>query len=67
LNFSPPTIAWRGKVAKLLAEAQAHRPQHGESSGKLKCACGAALHFTIQSNGISRGRCAAACGVRWQQ
>lgn len=60
-----PTIAWRGKLARLDAQVQQHRPQQGEYTGRLRCICGAALNFTIQANGSSRARCAAACGVRW--
>lgn len=58
-------IAWRGKLANLVAQVQQHRPQHGEKAGTMRCVCGATLHFNIQSTGISRGFCSAACGVRW--
>lgn len=59
-------VAHYGKVAQAMAAAQQHRPQHGEHSGRMQCPkCGSALRFTIFSNGISRGQCAAAGCVRW--
>jgi hypothetical protein len=66
VNFrTAPTIAWRGQLARLRAEVQGHRPEHGERHGRLRCVCGATFTFSIQSNGLSRGQCAAACGARW--
>lgn len=62
---SPPTIAWRGKLALLRADVQKHKPENGERQGTMKCICGASFHFNIQASGISRGQCAAACGARW--
>lgn len=64
-RFEPPSIATRGKLANLRAAAQAHKPQHGEAKGTLRCTCGAVFRFTIQANGISWGSCSAACGTRW--
>lgn len=66
-RFSPPTIAWRGKLANLRAEVQQHKPDQGEASGKMKCICGSTLHFRIQSNGISWAQCTAGCQARWCQ
>jgi hypothetical protein len=60
-----PTIAWRGKLVRLVAQVQQQKPEQGEKAGKMKCICGATVHFYIQSTGISRGHCAAGCGVRW--
>lgn len=62
-----PTIKQRGQLARLRADVQSQKPPHGELAGKLRCACGATLHFNIQSTGLSRGHCAAGCGVRWTQ
>jgi hypothetical protein len=67
LRFQPPSIAWRGKLARLRAEAQSHKPEHGEARGQLRCTCGSTIHFNIQSTGISRGRCSAGCGIRWSE
>ena len=66
-RFDPPSIAQRGKLAQLVAAVQQQKPQQGEKAGTLRCACGAPLHFNIQSTGISRGHCAAGCGMRWAQ
>lgn len=65
MTYQSTTIAWRGKLANLVAQVQQQRPQHGERAGTLRCICGATLHFHIQSNGISRGHCSAGCGARW--
>jgi hypothetical protein len=68
VTYTPsPTIAWRGKLARLRAQVQQHKPEHGERQGRLRCVCGAAFTFTIASNGLSRGHCAAGCGARWVQ
>lgn len=67
MTYTSPTIAWRGKVARLLAQVQEHKPEQGERASTLRCICGATLHFNIQSSGISRGHCSAGCGVRWCQ
>lgn len=65
MSYVSPTIAWRGKLANLVAAVQRQRPEHGEKAGTMRCSCGATLHFNVQASGISRGRCSAACGVRW--
>jgi hypothetical protein len=66
-RFDPPSIAWRGRLANLRAEAQGHKPAHGEVRASLSCMCGAKVRFTIQSTGISWGSCTAACGVKWDR
>jgi hypothetical protein len=67
-RFEPPSIRERGQLARAIAAVQQHKPEHGESSGKITCTrCGAALRFTIDSSGISRGQCIGNCGVRWCQ
>jgi len=66
-RFEPMTIAQRGKLSRMRAEVQQRKPEHGETRGSMRCACGATLHFTIQSTGISYARCSAACGVKWSQ
>lgn len=65
MRFEPPTIAWRGQLANLVAAVQRQKPEHGEKDGTMRCACGATLHWNIQASGISRARCSAACGMRW--
>jgi hypothetical protein len=65
--YQSPTIAWRGKLAHLVAQVQEHKPQHGEQQGTLRCICGGTVHFHIQATGASRGQCSAGCGVRWSQ
>jgi hypothetical protein len=65
VTFSPPTITWRGQLARLQAQVHQQKPQHGERQGTMRCLCGATLHFTVQSTGLSRGHCSAACGARW--
>lgn len=67
MRSEPLTVAKRGQIARLMAQAQEKRPQHGEVAGTMRCACGATLQFNIQSTGISRGHCIAGCGVRWVQ
>lgn len=62
---SSPTIAWRGKLANLVAQVQQQKPAQGEHQGRIRCICGATVHFNIQATGTSRGHCAAGCGVRW--
>lgn len=65
-RFEPPSLKERSQVAQAMSKVQEHRPSHGEANGKITCTrCGASLHFSIQSTGLSRGRCAAACGVSW--
>lgn len=63
--YQSPSIAWRGKLASLVAQVQQQRPAHGEHRGVLRCICGATCHFVIQSNGISRAHCSAGCPARW--
>jgi hypothetical protein len=66
MNFAPPTISQRGQIARAMAAAYAHKPQVGEHTGTMKCTrCSSTLRFTIASNGVSRGQCSAACGVKW--
>lgn len=65
VSYSTPTIAWRGKVARLMADVQREKPQEGERTGTMRCICGATLTFNIQATGTSRGHCSAGCGVRW--
>lgn len=65
MRHEVPTIAWRGKLANLVAQVQQQKPQHGERTGSLRCICGATLTYNIQATGLSRGQCSAACGVRW--
>lgn len=65
MTYVSPTIAQRGKLANLVAAVQQQKPEHGERAGTMQCACGSTLHYVVQANGISRGRCAAACGLRW--
>jgi hypothetical protein len=68
MRFQVPTLRERSQVIKAMTAVQEHKPQHGEASGRIQCTrCGAGLQFVIQSNGLSRGRCAAACGVVWNQ
>lgn len=68
MRFEPPTIKQRGQVANAMAAAHAHKPDAGEYAGKMVCPrCRSPLNFKIASNGISRGQCAAACGVKWCQ
>ena len=66
MRFEPPTIKQRGQVARAMELVHKHRPEHGEHQGRITCPrCGAGLTFTILSNGISRGQCAAAACIRW--
>lgn len=65
MSYTSHTIAWRGKVANLVAQVHQQKPQHGEKQGTIRCICGATVHFNIQATGISRGHCSAGCGVRW--
>jgi hypothetical protein len=65
MPYHDVTIAQRGKVARLVAAVQQHKPATGEHRSTMKCICGATLHFAILSNGISRAHCSAACGIRW--
>lgn len=66
-RFQPPSLKQRSQVIAAMTAVQQHRPEHGEASGRLRCPrCGSSLQYVIFSNGISRGHCAAACGVRWQ-
>jgi hypothetical protein len=65
MPYQDVTIAQRGKVARLVAAVQEHKPATGEHRSTMKCACGATLHFHIQATGSSRAHCAAGCGIRW--
>ena len=66
MRYEPLTLRQRSQVISAMAAVQQHRPEHGEASGRLRCPrCGSSLQFVIQSNGLSRGHCAAACGVKW--
>lgn len=67
MDHEVPTIAWRGKVARLMAAVQQEKPAQGERTGKIRCICGASLTFNIQATGSSRAHCSAGCGVRWTQ
>lgn len=65
MRHESPTIAWRGRLARLRADVQQEKPSQGERQGTLRCVCGATFHFNIQSTGLSRGHCSAGCGARW--
>jgi hypothetical protein len=67
MRHDTPTIAWRGRLANLVAQVQQQKPPHGEKRGTIRCVCGATLQFSVQSNGLSRAHCSAGCGVRWVQ
>lgn len=64
----PPTVKQRGQVAQAVAAVQAHKPTHGEASGRIRCTrCTGTLQFVIQSTGLSRARCGNGCGITWSQ
>lgn len=65
MAYDSPTIAWRGKLVRLIAQVHEKKPEQGEQQGTMRCICGATLTFNIQSTGISRAHCSAGCGVRW--
>lgn len=67
MHYQSPTIAWRGKLARLMADVQREKPQDGQRSGRIRCICGSTLSFTIASTGKSSGQCSASCGARWDQ
>jgi ribosomal protein S27AE len=68
MRFEPPTIKERGQVVAAMTAVQQHKPAHGEASGRIRCPrCGAGLQFVVMASGLSRGHCAAACGIRWCQ
>ena len=67
-RFEPLSLRERSQVIRAITEVQGHKPEHGEHQGRIRCPrCGSGLSFTILSNGISRGQCAAAGCVRWSQ
>lgn len=67
-RFEPPSVHERGQVARAMAAVHAQKPESGERTGRITCTrCDGALRFTIFSNGISRGQCAAAGCIRWSQ
>lgn len=68
MRFEPISVAQRGQLARAMAAVQHHKPEVGKYAGRMNCPrCGSALNFTIFSNGISWGQCAASCGVKWNQ
>jgi hypothetical protein len=67
MPYRDVSIARRGQIARLRAEVQQQKTEHGERQGKLRCVCGATFTFNIQASGLSRGQCAAGCGARWTQ
>jgi hypothetical protein len=68
MNFSPPTIAQRGQLAKAMAQAYDHRPEHGETRVRLTCSrCKGTILATVQSDGISRGQCRSVGCIAWTQ
>jgi hypothetical protein len=68
VRFTVPTIKERGQLARTMGLVHQRKPQHGEASGTVTCQrCSGTVRFTILANGISRGQCVNACGVRWCQ
>jgi hypothetical protein len=62
------TVSHYGKVAQAMNAVQQFKPKHGEHKGTMRCTkCGSSLSFSIMSNGLSRGSCRSACGVKWTQ
>lgn len=68
IRFEPPTIKERGQLARTMNLVYLKRPEYGEAQGTVTCQkCNGTVHFIIYANGISRGRCANGCGVKWCQ
>lgn len=66
MRFEPPSLKFRGAVARAMAAAYEHRKRDEDYSGRMQCPwCKATVSFTVTPSGISRGQCSAACGVRW--
>lgn len=62
------SVAQYGQIARAMAAVQQHKHPTDEVKGRIACPkCGSGLQFAILPNGISRGNCAAACGIRWAQ
>jgi hypothetical protein len=57
-----------GQIARAMAAVHQHKHPTDEVKGRITCPkCGSSLRFVILPNGVSRGDCTAACGIRWSQ
>lgn len=60
--------ALAGPTARAMAKVQEQRQKDQDVTGRIDCPkCGSGLRFTVMTNGLSRGQCAAAGCLRWCQ
>jgi hypothetical protein len=60
MPYTSTTIAWRGKVAEAVNQVYKQRRANEERAGTITCPhCRSPLHFRVQPDGRSSGRCAA--------
>lgn len=68
MQYTSPTIAWRGKLAQAVNKAHQQRIPTQEVRGTFECPhCRSPLHFVAQANGNTRGQCSSGCGIRWSE
>jgi hypothetical protein len=57
-----------GQVARAMAQVNSQHKPGLDVAGVIPCPkCGSGLKFTVLSNGLQRGQCAAAGCLRWSQ
>lgn len=68
MSFNPPSIQFRGFVAKALEQAFLRRDPGKDVSGTFPCPrCHSPVNFTTLMNGLSRGTCLSSGCLRWTQ
>jgi hypothetical protein len=60
-RYEPPSIKFRGALARTMAAVQEQRKADEDVTGKVPCQwCTGKVSFTVFPSGASRGRCAGA-------
>ena len=68
MTYQGTTVAFRGQVAKAMAEVYERRQPDRDVAGSMPCPrCRSTLSFTVYPSGMSRGRCAQAECLSWDQ
>lgn len=63
---TPRFSATASAIAQAMAKVQEHKEPGADVTGRIQCPkCGSQLRFTVFSNGISRGQCAARGCLSW--
>ena len=68
MRYEPPTLKVRSAIAHAMAQVYERRQPDRDVAGSMPCPrCRSTLSFTVYPSGMSRGRCAQAECLSWDQ